>query len=53
MCAKPVIDIDIVIKNNNDFKNTRKELELIGYSHKGNLGIVGREAFKRKYIILY
>jgi GrpB-like predicted nucleotidyltransferase (UPF0157 family) len=39
MCAKPVIDIDIVIDNNDDFENTKKELALIGYSHEGNLGI--------------
>jgi GrpB-like predicted nucleotidyltransferase (UPF0157 family) len=50
MRAKPVIDIDIVINNNDDFENTRKELALIGYSHEGNLGIMGREVFKRNGI---
>jgi GrpB-like predicted nucleotidyltransferase (UPF0157 family) len=50
MYAKPVIDIDIVIKNN-DFEKTKGELELIGYSYEGNLGIIGREAFKRNNII--
>ena len=50
MCAKPIIDIDIVIKNN-DFEKTKEELELIGYSYEGNLGIIGREAFSRKNII--
>ena len=48
MCAKPIIDIDIVIENINDFEKTKNELELIGYFHEGDLGIIGRESFKRK-----
>ena len=47
MYAKPIIDVDIVIKNN-DFEKTKEELELIGYLYEGNLGIIGREAFSRK-----
>jgi GrpB-like predicted nucleotidyltransferase (UPF0157 family) len=47
MCAKPIIDIDIVINNENDFSKTKEELELIGYYHNGNQGIIGREAFNR------
>ena len=50
MYAKPVIDIDIVI-NNNAFETTKEELEIIGYTYEGNLGIIGREAFKRNNII--
>ena len=49
MYAKPIIDIDIVIKSN-DFEKTKEELEVIGYSYEGNLGIIGREAFKRNNI---
>lgn len=47
MCAKPIIDIDVVIDNIKSFKNIKNDLELIGYIHEGNLGITGREAFKR------
>jgi GrpB-like predicted nucleotidyltransferase (UPF0157 family) len=47
MCAKPIIDIDIVIKTDNDFNTIKKELETIGYYHNGNQGIIGREVFKR------
>jgi GrpB-like predicted nucleotidyltransferase (UPF0157 family) len=51
MCAKSIIDIDIVIENNEDFEKIKNELELIGYSHNGDQGISGREAFKRNNII--
>lgn len=43
--AKPIIDIDIVIhKEKFDIVKTR--LGSIGYVYEGDLGIVGREAFK-------
>ena len=44
MIAKPIIDIDIVIQKSH-FVETKTCLEEIGYSHLGNLGIEGREAF--------
>ena len=47
LCAKPLIDIDAVIEDKNDFEEVKKELELFGYSHRGDLGIIGREAFNR------
>jgi GrpB-like predicted nucleotidyltransferase (UPF0157 family) len=47
MCAKPIIDIDIIIENTNDFEKIKNELEAVGYSHNGDQGIKGREAFKR------
>jgi GrpB-like predicted nucleotidyltransferase (UPF0157 family) len=47
MCAKPIIDIDIIIENVNDFEKTKNELESIGYYHNGDQGIEGREAFNR------
>jgi GrpB-like predicted nucleotidyltransferase (UPF0157 family) len=51
MYAKPIIDIDIVIDNRNDFDKIKNELESIGYIHNGDQGIIGREAFKRGNII--
>ena len=44
LCAKPIIDIDIVIDNN--FEEVKKLLETIDYIYEGDLGIHGRYAFK-------
>jgi GrpB-like predicted nucleotidyltransferase (UPF0157 family) len=44
MIAKPIIDFDIVIRIS-DFDEIRNRLEVIGYSHQGDLGIPEREAF--------
>lgn len=46
MSAKPIIDIDVVIKDYSVLEDVITALEKIGYQHEGNLGIVGREAFK-------
>lgn len=46
LSAKPVIDIDIVISDKNAFDGVKQALESIGYTHEGDLGIPGREAFK-------
>jgi GrpB-like predicted nucleotidyltransferase (UPF0157 family) len=45
MSAKPIIDIDIVIDNFDEFDEIKSRLKKIGYYHQGNLGIEGREAF--------
>lgn len=45
LSAKPVIDIDIVLENVKSVAPTISALETLGYSHRGNLGIEGREAF--------
>lgn len=46
--AKPIIDLDIIIAEN-DFLMEKiiHQLSKLGYRHVGNLGISGREAFKR------
>lgn len=44
LAAKPIIDIDILIDKN--FEEVKQELELIGYLYEGDLGILGREAFR-------
>ncbi len=46
LSAKPIIDIDIVINDYSDLETIKSALEKIGYHHEGNLGIIGREAFK-------
>ena len=46
LSAKPIIDIDVVIKDYTGLENAISALGKIGYQHEGNLGITGREAFK-------
>ena len=46
LSAKPIIDIDVVIKDYTVLEDVVSGLREIGYQHEGNLGIVGREAFK-------
>ena len=46
LAAKPVIDIDIVIKDYNFFEAVKGALSQIGYTHEGDLGVKDRQAFK-------
>ena len=46
LSAKPIIDIDVVIKDYSIFPEVVKRLEEIGYHHEGDQGIPTREAFK-------
>ena len=46
LSAKPIIDIDVVIKDYTVLEEVVSALGAIGYRHEGNLGITGREAFK-------
>ncbi len=45
LAAKPIIDLDIVIAGENDIPEAIRLLATIGYTHEGDLGITGREAF--------
>lgn len=45
MWAKPIIDLDIVVNSNEALTGVISGLASIGYVHRGNLGIEGREAF--------
>jgi GrpB-like predicted nucleotidyltransferase (UPF0157 family) len=44
LAAKPVIDLVVVVEPA-DVRRTIERLEGIGYTHRGNLGVEGREAF--------
>ena len=46
LCAKPCIDIDVIIEDYSVFDEVVSKLYDIGYIHEGDLGINGREAFK-------
>jgi GrpB-like predicted nucleotidyltransferase (UPF0157 family) len=44
--AKPIVDIDVVIRHTDAFPEAAQRLATLGYTHLGDLGIVGREAFR-------
>ena len=46
LSAKPIIDIDIVVRDGSALGAVISGLEAIGYRHEGDLGIAGREAFR-------
>ncbi|OAQ64933.1 grpB protein domain-containing protein [Pochonia chlamydosporia 170] len=43
--AKPIIDLDVIIANKDKLDSVISGLATLGYSHEGDLGIPGREAF--------
>ena len=45
LAAKPIIDLDIVIKDYNSFEKVKSNLAKIGYIHNGDQGIKERHAF--------
>jgi GrpB-like predicted nucleotidyltransferase (UPF0157 family) len=47
LCAKPIIDLDVVIPDRLRLPEVIGRLAGLGYVHEGDLGIVGREAFAR------
>lgn len=47
LAAKPIIDIDIVVKHPAEVLDLIGQLETLGYIHEGNYGVPGREVFKR------
>lgn len=49
--AKPIIDIDIIYSSQAQFVGIKAALERIGYHHKGDQGIAGREVFKRSGLV--
>ena len=46
LAAKPVLDIDIAVRHSADTERVIEQLATLGYAHRGDLGIAGREAFK-------
>ncbi|KAA6464755.1 GrpB family protein [Acidobacteria bacterium AB60] len=44
--AKPVIDIDVLLASDHALPEAIARLARIGYTHQGDLGIAGREAFQ-------
>lgn len=46
LAAKPVIDIDVVVRSLDDIPEAVQRLAVIGYEHEGDGGIDGREVFR-------
>ena len=46
LVAKPIIDIDVVIRHADNVPDVVTRLATLGYAHLGDLGILGREAFR-------
>lgn len=47
LCAKPILDIDIVLSDREDMDAISVRLEELGYKNAGEQGIAGRFAFKQ------
>jgi GrpB-like predicted nucleotidyltransferase (UPF0157 family) len=45
LAAKPIIDIDVVVRSSDQISDAVRRLESFGYVHEGDLGVAGREAF--------
>ena len=45
LAAKPIIDIDVLLHSAADLSKAIARLATLGYQHRGDLGIPGREAF--------
>jgi len=48
LAAKPIIDIDVLVRSSADLPVVIRKLTDLGYEHRGNLGVSGREAFRAK-----
>lgn len=46
LSAKPIIDIDILLRSSSDLAVVIRKLAEVGYEHRGDLGVSGREAFR-------
>lgn len=47
LAAKPILDIDLIIRSWTVLPPIIDQLSQLGYEHQGNLGIKDREAFRR------
>lgn len=46
LAAKPIIDLDVLLRSRADLAKVVSALSSIGYPHRGDLGVPGREAFQ-------
>ncbi len=48
LAAKPIIDIDVLLRSSSNLGLIIRKLAEAGYEHEGDLGVAGREAFRVK-----
>ena len=53
LSAKPIIDVDVVVRSAAEIRETIARLRELGYHHRGDLGIAGREAFTTPFGLPY
>ena len=46
LSAEPIIDIDVLLRSSTDLAIVIRKLAEVGYEHRGDLGVTGREAFR-------
>jgi GrpB-like predicted nucleotidyltransferase (UPF0157 family) len=46
LAAKPIIDLDVLLRSSSNLSQAIGVLASLGYEHRGDLGIAGREAFR-------
>ena len=46
LAAKPIIDMDVLLRSAADLPAAITRLATLGYQHRGDLGVPGREAFR-------
>lgn len=46
LAAKPIIDMDVLLISATDLQLVIAKLACVGYEHRGDLGVAGREAFR-------
>ena len=46
LAAKPIIDLDVVVASRDEVPRAIEALDRLGYAHRGDLGVPGREAFR-------
>ena len=49
LAAKPILDVDVLLKSSADLTLAISKLAAMGYQHQGDLGVPGRDAFKAPY----
>ena len=49
LAAKPVIDIDVLLSSSDGLPQAIERLASLGYAHRGDLGVAGRDAFRQPF----
>lgn len=48
LAAKPIIDIDVLLRSSAKLPEVIRQLETLGYEYQGDLGVRGRDVFRAK-----